>query len=59
MILVTGDARVPARTPEIRGDGLFFAVISVRIGGIMERYGGSAASADGNPTLCRRWLNIR
>jgi hypothetical protein len=42
MILVTGDARVPARTRPNSGDGLIFTVISVCIDGIVERYGGAS-----------------
>jgi hypothetical protein len=55
MILVTGDALVP----EISDDDLIFTVISLQIGGIVERYAESVASAEDDPTQCRRQLNAK
>jgi hypothetical protein len=54
MTLVTGDAPIPARTRKISDDDLIFTVISLQIGGIVERYTESVAPAEDDPTQCRR-----
>jgi hypothetical protein len=59
MTVVTGNAPIPARTRKISDDDLIFTVISLQIGGIVERYAESVFPAKDDPTQCRRRLNAK
>jgi hypothetical protein len=54
MTLVTGDALIPVRTRKISDDDLIFTVISLQVGGIVERYAESVFPAKDDPTQCRQ-----